>query len=71
MQCFRKGNRQYSLVSAHVKKGIDCVALLESLGSLRRMQSLLAWMQVRSGRPLTYDKAKRWTIPYGSGCQQC
>eukprot|EP00983_Pelagomonas_calceolata_P003919 126566-Pelagomonas_calceolata.AAC.2 len=23
---------------------------------------------VRSGLPLTYDKAKKWTIPYRSGC---
>eukprot|EP00983_Pelagomonas_calceolata_P025148 790777-Pelagomonas_calceolata.AAC.1 len=36
-------------------------------GSSRRMQSLLECMQVKSGLPLTYDKAKRWTIPYRSG----
>eukprot|EP00983_Pelagomonas_calceolata_P062036 1147111-Pelagomonas_calceolata.AAC.5 len=36
--------------------------------ALRRMQSLLACMQVRSGLPLIFGKAKRWTIPYRSGC---
>jgi len=37
-------------------------------GSLKTHNPLLARMQVRSGLPPTYDRPKRWTIPYRNGC---
>eukprot|EP00983_Pelagomonas_calceolata_P087609 1156993-Pelagomonas_calceolata.AAC.2 len=49
MQCFKKGNRRYSLVSAHhdVKEGINCVASLESLQQISTLCSLSkTWHEV-------------------------